>query len=172
MGERCSRLDSILYFSKRPSSTSTMHLPQVAFSAQIDSISTPSSRAAARTDVPSSTCPRRPEGWRITVCFLVIIFPDHEQWTMDHVLHIVHCPWTIVRSYAEPLLLQTAPPAPREPLPQLLRGSLRARSNLHVCTARRNQMLKSILLPSHTRRSYPEFFVKAVSSHCAHCLRR
>src|SRR5512143_3756214 len=60
------------YFSKRPSSTSTRHLPQVAFSAQIDSISTPSSRAAARREVPSSTCPRRPEGWRITVCFLVI----------------------------------------------------------------------------------------------------
>ena len=39
-----------------------------------DSISTPSSRAAARIDVPSSTCPRRPEGWRMTVCFLIMGF--------------------------------------------------------------------------------------------------
>src|SRR5687768_5167736 len=70
--ERCSRFESMLYFSKRPSSTRTMHFPQVAFSAQIDSISTPSSRAAARIDMPSSTCPRRPEGWRMMVCFWAI----------------------------------------------------------------------------------------------------
>src|SRR5262245_41823043 len=63
----------MLYFSNLPSSIKTMHLPQVAFSAQMDSISTPNSRAAERTDMPSSDCPRRPEGCRIMVCFLVII---------------------------------------------------------------------------------------------------
>src|SRR5680860_72911 len=58
------------YRSKKPSSMRTLHLPHVRFSPQMASISTPSSRLACRMDLPSSTFPRLPDGWKITVCIL------------------------------------------------------------------------------------------------------
>ena len=53
--------------SKSPSSMRTLHLPHVRFSPQTASMPTPSSRLASRIDVPSSICPRRPDGWKTTV---------------------------------------------------------------------------------------------------------
>ena len=51
----CSGEEVTPNFSKKPSSIRTLHLPHVRFSPQIASISTPSSRLASRTDLPSST---------------------------------------------------------------------------------------------------------------------
>src|SRR5215216_1661694 len=157
MGERFSRFESMLYFSKRPSSTSTIHLPQVAFSAQIDSISTPSSRAAARTEVPSSTCPRRPEGWRMMVCFLVISILRKGRQPLSPTCH----------SYAESQFWQTPLRVLPGPLPRRLRVIHPARPNPRACIERNNQMKMLILLPLHRRRSYLEFFAKVVFSPCA-----
>ena len=52
----------------RPSSMSTRHLPQVAASAQMLAISTPSRAAARRIVVPVSTLPRAPDGWNTSEC--------------------------------------------------------------------------------------------------------
>src|SRR5215208_4615675 len=142
----------MLYFSKRPSSTSTIHLPQVAFSAQIDSISTPSSRAAARTDVPSSTCPRRPEGWRITVCFLVIFL-----WRTAAAV-----PMNFLVGGGS-LFLRTPLPAPKEAFRQPPRVSRRVRPSLRVYTAPHNPPWTLLPRPSRTRQLHSEFFAKAVS---------
>src|SRR5258708_38095372 len=66
-GVKFSRLEVMPYRSNVPSSTTTLHFPHVAFSAQIDSISTPNSRAIDRKLFQSAASPRRPEGCKITV---------------------------------------------------------------------------------------------------------
>src|SRR4030095_11848338 len=153
MGERFSRLESMLYFSKRPSSIKIIHFPHVAFSAQMDSISTPSSRAAVRTDVPSSTWPRRPDGCRMMLCFWPISSMAHAGSACLHgaFTHDSHFAW-------EFLFWQTQFPVPKEAFQQLLRGSHRVRSSHRVCIAHCIGLNRLIQLQSRKHQSHFEFF--------------
>src|SRR3972149_4026897 len=149
----------MLYFSKRPSSIKTMHLPHVAFSAQIDSISTPKSCAAERMDWPSATCPRLPEGCRMMLCFFVIgLTIDDGRLTMAYGLSSMvvigeRCP------DEESQFLQTQFPVQREAYPQFLRVRPRVLSMLRVYIVQHTLMPPLIPQPSHKRQSHFGFSV-------------